>query len=340
MEESCLKCGPTGCIKCTNKIIYPSRKCADNCPYGYKERWSTKIDYMGRICVDIGNIIGISNDTMTILIGTLSGCILCIFLIGIAYIYVRYKRKILLQQQHVNNMDNVSELDDTPERRDFLKQIETIRPYARTFLDMLNDTRRQMRELYNEGDNTALAAYRPVVRDLAKILLLLNRPIDRMTIPDDWEHLYNWSEKTLKRYKRMSEVSQPQVAQLINFLQGPILSNEIIINDTEDECESINNRSNTIMSTFKPDKPFGSSLSLQDSAIKNFNMNYESAFPTAINPQWKFDFTVGGSGTLSTSEFNPIVWKSSKEFLNNTYFLDDDFCQLGFRPQDEITTEL
>lgn len=280
---------------------------------------------MGRICVQIGNILGISNDTLTILTGVLCGSLLCLILIGTAFVYVKYKRRNVQQ-----TIDTGSELDDTPERRDFLKQIETIRPYAHTFLDMLNDTRRQMRELYNEGDNTALAAYRPVVRDLAKLLLLLNRPIERIAIPDDWEHLYNWAEKTLKRYKRMSEVSQPQVAQLINFLQGPILSTEV------DHDTSIN-RGNTTMSTFKPDKTFGSSLSLQDTAIKNFNMNYETTFP---NPQWKFDFSVGGSGTLSNSEFNPIVWKSSKEFLNNTYFLDDDFCQLGFRPQDEITTEL
>lgn len=306
-------------------IIYPSRKCADNCPYGYKEKWSTKIDYMGRICIQIGNMFGVSNDILTILTGILCGSLLCLCIMGSAFLYVQYKRK---QAQQM--IDTGSELDDTPERRDFLKQIEIIRPYAHTFLDMLNDTRRQMRELYNEGDNTALAAYRPVIRDLAKLLLLLNRPVDRISIPEDWEHLFNWAEKTLKRYKRMSEVSQPQVAQLINFLQGPILSSDV--------DEDSRNRGNTTLSTFKPDKTFGSSLSLQDTAIKNFNINYEAAFPSTINPQWKFDYPVNSN--LTNSEFNPIVWKSSKEFLNNTYFLDDDFCQLGFRPQDEITTEL
>lgn len=276
---------------------------------------------MGRVCVHTGNFLGVSNETLTVLTGILCGSFLCLLIIISVVTYLRLKKRNLQR-----NVETGSDLDDSPERRDFVKQIEVLKPYAHMFLDMLNDTRRQLRELHNEGDSTALAAYRPVVRDLAKILILLNRPTERLAIPEDWEHLFSWAEKTLKRYKRMSEVSQPQVAQLINFLQGPVLASE-----TEEDYTS---RGNTTMSTFKPDQTFGSSLSLQDAAIKNFNVNYESTFPTTINPQWKFDSNV------PNSEFDPIVWKSSKEYLNNTYFLDDDFCQLGFRPQDEITTEL
>lgn len=165
-----------------------------------------------------------------------------------------------------------------------------------------------------------------MLRDLAKILLLLNRHVDKIGVPEDWEHLFNWAEKALKRYKRMSDVSQPQVAQLINFLQGPTIpfqENEI--------------RNSTTMSTFKPDQVFGSSLSLQTAAIKTFNSNYDSAIHSTLNPQWKFEYSLANP---QTSEFNPTVWKNSKEFLNSSLFLDDDFCQLGFRPQDEITTEL
>lgn len=253
---------------------------------------------------------------------------MCALIVAGAIVYVRRKQK-----SAQNHVETSSDLDDTPERRDFVKQLETLRPYAQNYLDMLNDTRRQVRELHQQGDTGAIAAYKPVIRDLAKILLLLNKPVDRTAMPDDWEHLFNWAEKTLKRCKRLSEVSQPQVAQLINFLQGPVSSV-----DTE---SSYSLRGSTTMSTFKPEQSFGSSVSLQDAAIKKFNSNYDSAFHTALNPQWKFEYSlVSSSNPMTSSEFNPMAWRNSKEYLNNPYFLDDDFCQLGFRPQDEITTEL
>ncbi|XP_044252529.1 uncharacterized protein LOC123003670 [Tribolium madens] len=320
-EPQCLKCGPKGCIKCPNLIVHPSRRCVTTCPYGHQPRWSTRLDYMGRICVHNGNFLGLPSETATVLTGVIAGTVLCAILIGSAVIYLRIRRKNMPQ-----NIDTSSDLDDSPERRDFLKQLETLKPYAQTYLDMLNDTRRQVRELHRTGDTHALAAYKPVLRDLAKILLILNRKSDRVAVPDDWEHLFNWAEKTLKRYKRMSDVSQPQVAQLINFLQGPVLP----IQDAEI-------RNSTTLSTFKPDQVFGSSLSLQSAAIKNFNSNYDSALHATLNPQWKFEYSLVNS---PTSEFNPAVWKNSKEYLNSSLFLDDDFCQLGFRPQDEITTEL
>nr|CAH7752416.1 unnamed protein product [Callosobruchus chinensis] len=172
-----------------------------------------------------------------------------------------------------------------------------------------------------------------VVRDLAKILLLLNRPIDKIAVPDDWEHLFGWAEKALNRYKRMSGTSnQPQVAQLINFLQGPTDSSEYSL------------RGSTTLSTFKPDFQPSlaamegcSRLSLQDVAIDNFTSNYDSKFHQPLNPQWKFEYSLVAN---NSSEFDPALWRNSKEYLNGSLFLEDDFCQLGFRPQDEITTEL
>ncbi|KAL1494211.1 hypothetical protein ABEB36_009843 [Hypothenemus hampei] len=323
MESGCLRCGPNGCEKCPKFIVHPSRKCVDICPFGYKQNWSTMVDFMGVVCTHNGNVMGLSSGTLTVLTGILSGIFLCIVLVLIAFIYVKHKRK-----REMINSDTSSDVDDTPERRDFVKQLETLRPYSQCYLDMLNDTRQQVRRLHRAGDNSAMAAYKPVIRDLAKILLILNKPIENIAIPDDWEHLFNWAEKALKRYKRMSDSSQPQVAQLIHFLQSPIIPSD------NDEYSSV--RNSTIMSTFKPDQPFGSSLSLQNVAIKNFSNNYEKC-TNNLNPEWKFEYTLVGT----SSEFDPIVWKNSKEFLNGSpLFLEDDYYQLGFRPQDEITTEL
>jgi hypothetical protein len=102
---------------------------------------------MGRICVHNGNFLGLGSETATALTGVIAGTVLCIILIGSAVIYLRIRRKNLTP-----NVETSSDLDDSPERRDFLKQLETLRPYAQTYLDMLNDTRRQLRELYRTGD--------------------------------------------------------------------------------------------------------------------------------------------------------------------------------------------
>ncbi|KAK9882967.1 hypothetical protein WA026_001183 [Henosepilachna vigintioctopunctata] len=128
----------------------------------------------------------------------------------------------------------------------------------------------------------------------------------------------------------MSECSQLQVAQLVNFLQKPVILEKSSGEDL---------KGSTTMSTFKPDQPITASSSLQDIAINNFNSNYDSTCQSSFNPQWKFQYSLISS-SAPTTEFNPSVWKSSKEYLNNSWLIDDDFLQLGFRPQDEITTEL
>lgn len=50
------------------------------------------------------------------------------------------------------------------ERREFLKHLATLREEGNTFLSMLNDTRRQVRELYYSGNNgdgaVGIQAYR------------------------------------------------------------------------------------------------------------------------------------------------------------------------------------
>lgn len=278
---------------------------------------------MGKMCVHSGYLAGLSAENAAILIGVLLGTLICVIIISSGVVFLKYKRR------HVPNLssETPSDVDDSPEKRDFLKQLEILRPQASTFLSMLNDTRRQIRELHATGDNAAITAYRPVVRDLAKILLLLNRNVDKISvIPEDWDHLFSWGEKVLKRYKRMSNISQPQVAQLVSFLQAPIAH------------EQTSPTYSHTLSTFKPDQQYDSSMSLKDIAVKNFNSNYDNTFTTSINPQWQFNYSLVSSSPVSTSGYCGS-WQN-RDFLCSSYLVEDDFFQFGFRPQDEITTEL
>lgn len=57
--------------------------------------------------------------------------------------------------------------------------------------------------------------YRPVLRDLARILVLINRKDERILIPpDDWQRLFSWAHRLLKQYKKHSS---PEVSSLISF---------------------------------------------------------------------------------------------------------------------------
>ncbi|XP_044732305.1 uncharacterized protein LOC123295139 [Chrysoperla carnea] len=336
-ESQCLKCGPAGCMKCPQLIVFATRQCVEKCPFGYSTQWSRLVDYMGQVCFNTGHIWGISGETFAILTGIVLGAILCVFIIIGGLIYMRYRKRTIIQST-LSAAEKFNE--DTQERRDFLKQLELLRPHAYTFLDMLNDTRRQIRELYNRNDHAGVAAYKPVVRDLAKLLVLLNRTPDQIyDVPNDWERLSMWAEKLLKRYKRMSDSSsttQQQVAQLINFLQTP--NNNL--NQQHHQRHSSSTEPNsqfTTLSTFKPDQSIvGSQLSLKDAVVQNYNSRYvdnNQMLETPLNPSWEFpNYSLVTMGTLN--------WSRSKDYLNNGNWFDDDFLQLGYRPQDEITTEL
>lgn len=71
-----------------------------------------------------------------------------------------------------------------------------------------------------------------------------------------------------------------------------------------------------------------SSTRLQELAVpSNLNSRLEEA--TEVSPQWDFDTTIDISNYTILSD-----WSPTREYLI------DDFTILGFRPQDEITTEL
>ena len=98
-----------------------------------------------------------------------------------------------------------------------------------------------------------------------------------------------------------------------------------------------------VYSKDKHSKPMGSHL--QELAISPFNHTYNtdnlrdtnhldnnkesSELDHELNPQWEFESTIEAANYTILSEWSP-----------GRDYLIDDFTILGFRPQDEITTEL
>lgn len=404
-QGGCTRCRGKTCARCA--VLLHQGTCVDTCPPGHIADWSTRDEYMGRICKETGYMFGLTGSQVAILVGVVSGATICIFIIlcGAIVVHRRKKKAAKIIQQ----------FEDSAERREFLKHLATLRGEGNTFLSMLNDTRRQVRELYYSGSNgdgaVGIQAYRPVLRDLARILVLVNRKDDEIPVPpDDWQRLLSWAERLLRRYKRHSS---PEVGQLVTFLQQPATavqtnSPQVTITQSAQPYESRTTptnlttfQANVPLTTFQAsdkssispassslgyakDSPLSSSIGqnssgayneklspngstigqttplvygnqkrirspsshFQELAISTFNHNYPAGatlpetnravdecetngLDRDLNPQWEFQSTVEAANYTILSD-----WSPARDYLI------DDFTILGFRPQDEITTEL
>lgn len=294
-------------MKCPQVILVDSRHCAKECPNGYTETWSTTPDLMGRVCEPIS----ISGTFLTILAGATIGVVLCFCLLTL--VFTIYRRK--LRRRLIRN----ALLDDHVSRHEFIRQLDELRPQSEYFLQMLNDTRRKVRKLHLTGDTNAATAYNPVIHDLAKILILLNRPVELLPDPpQDWSRLYSWAERSLDCYK-------PQIEQLIEFLQTPAITDPRLASSQHSTFKSQQSTSTNASNNSQTQQLLGSLISLHELE----EQLDESPPVSETNEQ-----TFGESFTHVTN------YLSSSPGRNSTFWLEDEFYRLGHRPQDELTTEL
>ncbi|XP_046660835.1 uncharacterized protein LOC124354433 isoform X2 [Homalodisca vitripennis] len=311
---------------------------------------------MGKVCREslfLGGI-ALSGQTLAVVVGSLAGAVICLALVLTAGVCVKYRRYRTLREKarqspslgHLTGTQRSQDSDDS-ERPEFLKHLSSLRSDAPVFLAMLNETRRQVRELRrpNRQDST-IQAYKPVLKDLSRILILLNRREERLgPPPPDWETLLAWGERVLRRYKKHNP---NQVAQLVNFLQVPVQTHPSPPSPYPPTLT-------TFTPTHKPPShtdssstgtPSSPSPNMQQLAISAFDAKYEKredrSPAVALNQNSLLD---SGVDFNPSWEFNPTnytilaEWTASEPEPSYSEF-DDDFFQLGFRPQDEITTEL
>ncbi|XP_021713205.1 uncharacterized protein LOC23687519 [Aedes aegypti] len=333
LHPACVRCNERGCVKCAELIQLDTRDCVSDCPGGYVAKWSSTSEFMGRVCYPVG----FSGSFLAAVVGIAAGAVLCIVLIIAAMAVIRRKQKRKKYRETF--------IDENIDRLEFLKQLDELRPQAEYFLQMLNDTRRQIRKLHLAGDSSGAATYHPVVRDLAKILILLNKPIELISSPPhDWQRLYVWAEKVLDRYK-------PELTQLIEFLQQPSIPSSA----------SDPRLGPSEHSTFKS-KFSGSATAVNESdaspslSAKNQRnlLQPESAskqqnhFLGSLISLHEFDERSSCSQADGGNSSNPFgdtfdhvrSYLSTSGINDSSLWLQDEFFKLGFRPQDEITTEL
>lgn len=260
------------------------------CPYGYTHQWSTLPEFMGRVCIQN------SNQNLAILVGATCGIILCFALIILSIFLIKTHHRKKLMQQHF--------IEETNERTIFLNQVDSLRSNVHILLAILNDSRRQFRKLHLSGDVNGAMSYRPVIRDLAKILIILNKPNEIIAgAPTNWNRISTWAERLL-------ESNRPTFEQLIEFSE----TNRNPIRDLG-SFQYSTFKSNATATTSDEQQLFGSLISLHE-----FKENRSS------NP---FKNMSDVKCYYPTSELN-----------SSSLWLEDEFFKLGLRPQDEITTEL
>lgn len=162
------------------------------------------------------------------------------------------------------------------------------------------------------------------------------------------------------RNSNVLAVLQVAQAQLVTFLQVPIQTNHASSSSSSSVYQSPESHQRAL-TTFQPvasDKYINGqnnqnhhtgvpeNHSLQELAISAFHNNYHNAHLTCSDAVLRRDETllqpslIDGDFTPSW-EFNPANYTILAEWSATRDYLDeDDFFTLGFRPQDEITTEL
>lgn len=297
-----------------------NRECVDNCPKGYVDQWSSHTEFMGRVCMANS---GYSGSLLAAFFGIFVGLLICLMVLIIGVFFIK-KHKLIRTKNSQLIVDNQIE------HSEFLQQIGEMRPYAGHFLFILNDVRRQIRKSYMGGEMDSIQSVKPLIRDLARILMLLNRPPEMLTVaPKDWPQLYAWMEQVIRRHKpqRNSPFSQFPLNEsqlIIDRLPVSQFSDNYNFNNTSkfdadvfwDNDSHILRKNGRLTHSFKPHF-FDSSISLRDES--------QALNPIPFRNQVK---NVFNNGCLLT------------DFNRSSLWLEDEFNMLGLRPQDEITTEL
>lgn len=366
-DPQCVRCVGGACVKCVHLIVEGSRACVDACPAGAREEWSPLVDYMGRVCRE-RSFLGLPRRALAALAGAGGGAGLCALAALCAALLLRFRRRRRLHHRRPNLAFPTSSQPQTAvgstDKQLFLKYLSILRCEAPVFLAMLNDTRRHLRELHNRENynSSALQIYRPVLRDLARILFLLNRSENQIINPPvDWSTLLIWGENVLRTYK-MQHPQQVAQVQLPSFLQTSIPTRRPPSpGHQQADCRRRE------LTTFQPLSPNVDSQFPRGSVSYDSSRSADRAQPSSL--QELLLTPLGSECEEATDDLCPLQPHSMQSSTTETYALEawppdpslldtadfdarwaatpamsthalHEWLPLGMRPQDEITTEL
>lgn len=89
--NGCKRCRDGICAKCA--VLLHQGNCVNTCPPGHIADWSTKDEYMGRVCKETKYAFGFTGSQVAILVGIFSGATICIFIILCGAIIIHRRKK-------------------------------------------------------------------------------------------------------------------------------------------------------------------------------------------------------------------------------------------------------
>ncbi|XP_063850741.1 uncharacterized protein LOC135094513 [Scylla paramamosain] len=226
-QSHCLHCDlkTEKCVKCLYVIVASSRLCLTACPEGYSTSWPSDSNLLGRVCKERSMLALISGRDVTIIAGAAVGGAVCVGVVIGALLYMKRRAKpppcypqpeprqrYPIPRLWKDKRPNATEKPVANEERvEFLEQLACLRGEATNFLEMLSHTQTRFRSLGSPDSptDTKAKAYRAVVRDLSRVLTLLNRREEHiLTVPGDWRRLLSWAARVLARYKRQKTMKE------------------------------------------------------------------------------------------------------------------------------------
>ncbi|XP_076029124.1 FU domain-containing protein T48 [Oratosquilla oratoria] len=217
-QADCLRCDldTAECLKCLYVMMEDDRTCLEACPEGFSTTWSYSNNYVGRVCTARSLLSFITGRDVAIIAGAAVGGAICVGVVIGALLYMRRRTKqaAVVDSGRTSRAPRIwkdkrvsaTEVEvDEVERSAFLEQLSSLEGEAHNFLEMLNETRNRFRKLggADSTTDTKAKAYRAVLRDLSRVLSLLNRSEYHLrTVPADWRRLVAWATRVLARYKR------------------------------------------------------------------------------------------------------------------------------------------
>ncbi|XP_071534301.1 uncharacterized protein T48 isoform X2 [Panulirus ornatus] len=204
-------------------MMAATRVCRSACPPGHTTTWPPRPPLMGRVCTERSMLALVSGRDVSIIAGAAVGGAVCVGVVIGALLYMRRRTKPApdhlppdhrhpLPRLWPDKRPNTTEVPVADEERaEFLQELTSLRGEATNFLEMLSHTRNRFRTLGGPDSptDTKAKAYRAVVRDLSRVLTLLNRKDEHiLTVPGDWRRLLSWAARVLARYKRQKAAKE------------------------------------------------------------------------------------------------------------------------------------
>ncbi|XP_064631825.1 uncharacterized protein LOC135490528 isoform X1 [Lineus longissimus] len=232
VDPFCLQCATkASCIRCVNFIEKGTGKCLNECPGNYNLVMEGA--WLGKVCgAKEQSNTNLADNTLylAIIIGVVGLVVLCLVVACIVFIRIKrnkgkdsassstringaarnQKRKqtshVYSNAAYVDNYDEPQQSKDevytitkVNSKEEYLRHVEELKPHGPTFIEMMNETKRALKELPLHDPNSQ--KYKNMLHQLWRVMTLINKRDPIAHMPPDGCSLMSWAKKTLKRFQ-------------------------------------------------------------------------------------------------------------------------------------------